>query len=153
MDLPLDELFRQVKAAAPSAKVVAFGYVRFWPNEDKPEQCQSKALKNPDSEQRTAMNTLVRGMNKKLEEAAIAHGFAFVDVDGYFEGHRLCDLGESYIQWESNDAIPAIVNDFDGGKENVVDDPRAELWNHGFFHPSETGQDQYRLALEKALGC
>ena len=149
----LDELLRQVKAAAPGARVVVFGYVRFWPNEDNPEQCQSKTLKNPSSEQKTAMNALVWGMNRRLEEAAVAHGFAFVDVDGRFDGHRLCDVGESYIQWELQSSIPGIEDDLGDDDEIVVDDPRAERWNHGFFHPFEAGQVQYRIALEEALGC
>ena len=152
IDSALVNLFSQLKAAAPGARVVVFGYVQFWPSKNKPDQCQSKTLKNPDSDQKAFMNSLVRTINQKLEQAATANNFIFIDVDNFFEGHRLCDLGEPYIQWNSW-ATSGIGHDLSDADEDGVDDPRTELWNHGFFHPFEIGQDQYRIALEKALGC
>ena len=151
IDTALNTLFGKVKVAAPSAKVVVFGDVQFWPRIDNPDQCQSPSLKRPSAAQKATMNSLVLGMNQKLAQAANTNGFTWVDVDGLFEGHRLCDEGDknnTYIQW-SLKATPGIGD----GDEDGVDDPRSELYNKGVFHPFVTGHDQYRMALEKALGC
>ena len=127
-------------------------YVQFWPSDDEPGQCQSSSLSRPSADQKASMNSLVLGMNQKLEKAANATGFTFVDVDSLFEGHRLCDSGDTYIQW-SLIGTPGIGDGIGDGDEDGVDDPRLELFNYGVFHPFKTGHDQYRTALEKAMGC
>ena len=155
IDADLNELFGKVKVAAPNAKVVVFGYVQFWPTVDNPHQCQSSSLSRPSAAQKAIMNSLVIGMNQKLEQAANTSGFTWVDVDGLFEGHRLCDEGDpddTYIQW-SLKATPGIGDGIGDGDEDGVDDPRLDLFNRGVFHPFEIGQAQYRMALEKAVGC
>ena len=148
----LNSLFGMIKVAAPNAKVVVLSYVRFWPSVSIPSQCQSKSTKRPSADQKKTMNSLVLRMNQKLAEAANANGFIWVDVDSNFEGHRLCDSGDSYIQWSLKNT-PDIGDDIGDGGEDGVDDPQKNPFTLGAFHPNETGHDQYRMELEKAVGC
>ena len=148
----LNSLFGKVKAAAPKAKVVVLGYVRFWPSFSNPDQCPSNSTKRPSKDEKNNMNSLVLDMNQKLAEAANTKGFIWVDVDSKFEGHRLCDSGVPYIQWSLKNT-PGIGGGIGDGGEDGIDNPQKNPYNFGAFHPDQTGHDQYRMELEKAVGC
>ena len=79
IDPALNSLFGKIKAAAPSAKVLVFGYVQFWPSKDEPEQCQP-SVKRPSTGQKSTMNSIVSDMNQKLATAAGRIGFTWVNV-------------------------------------------------------------------------
>ena len=152
IDVDLDTLFSKVKARTPTAEVIVFGYVQFWPSTSNPDQCQSTSLKRPSAIQKVTMNTLVLAMNGKLAQATKKYGFKWVDADKFFEGHRLCDSNDPYIQW-SLKATPGYGDGIGDGDEGGVNDPRLDLFNLGVFHPFEVGHSQYRMALEEAMRC
>lgn len=79
------------------------------------------------------MNTLVLQMNAKLRAAAAAaQGVVYVDIDGGFEGHRICDVPEVAFQ--------------DNAAAAYVDHRSAP------FHPTPEGYASMMEAFASAAG-
>ena len=82
------------------------------------------------------MNELVIAINARLQKAATQTECQYIDVDGSFENHRLCDISLKWFQWK-----------FYGR-------PGIDLsWNFGVSHPNLEGQRQYAARLAAATGC
>ncbi|KAF2208617.1 hypothetical protein CERZMDRAFT_87690 [Cercospora zeae-maydis SCOH1-5] len=131
----LAELFNGIKKATQgrTVKVVVMSYALFWAN--IPELpggiCKpGKSFLNvPSLEERTQMNVLATLLNDALKTRAAEAGFAYVDGNAAFEGHRFCDH-EPWFQELFKD-----------------------IYIRSTFHPTFQGQNTFLKALEQELGC
>lgn len=103
------------------------------------------------------MNSLVTQINSVLATAAADHGFTFVNVNAGFDGHRLCDTGVPWFQYNPRGAT-APLDDLDAttvqaGLQPQLGDALLPVTLRGLFHPTAEGQMVYTQALAVALGC
>jgi hypothetical protein len=81
---------------APAPKVIHLGYVQMSSRDTEKFLCPKHGTdvswaSNGEGGYRDKINNLITRINEKTKEEAEKHGVTFVDVDPYFEGHRLCD--------------------------------------------------------------
>lgn len=97
----LDQLYGQIKARAPNAKIAAVGYPRLFNG----EECNAIARISPGEQSR--LNSAANLLAETTKARALAGGIRFVDARGPFTGHAVCDdvewingtswpIGESY---------------------------------------------------------
>jgi lysophospholipase L1-like esterase len=97
----LDNVYNQIRAKAPAAKVVVVGYPRLFNG----ETCNLLAQISTSEESK--LNTTADILATTTAARASAHGFGFVDARSAFTGHAICDdtewlnglsnpIGESY---------------------------------------------------------
>jgi hypothetical protein len=84
----LDTLYSEIRAKAPSARVVVIGYPRFY----KP----GTACAGLSGAKRSAVNDAADHMDSVIAQRAAAHGFVFGDVRNAFSGHEICS-GRSWL--------------------------------------------------------
>ncbi|QDS77539.1 hypothetical protein FKW77_000997 [Venturia effusa] len=77
-------------------KVLHLGYVKMWARDTPKSECPKHGTdvswaSNGVGGYRDQINELIVRINQATKEEADKHGVTFVDVDPYFEGHRLCD--------------------------------------------------------------
>lgn len=81
----LKDVYAQVRARAPHAKVVVTGYPHLFNGRD----CHLLTFFSGDEMSR--LNTSTDELNAILKREATAAGFEFVDVTPTFQGHAVCD--------------------------------------------------------------
>jgi lysophospholipase L1-like esterase len=98
----LDNLFSDISARAPNARVVVIGYPEFY---DLSKSSTCIGLSTTD---RTALDGGADVLDTVISAAAGRHGFAYAEIRGAFSGHEICDssswlhsvdwlnLGDSY---------------------------------------------------------
>lgn len=85
----LTETYKAVKAAAPNATIVVFGYAEFAPVEtDAAEEC-SAAAGWTRKEMQWVANQMAE-INEVVKRAAASAGVTYVDVGNAYQGHELC---------------------------------------------------------------
>lgn len=84
----LDNLYNQIRAKAPNAKVSVVGYPRLFNG----QECNVGARISPDEQ--SALNATADLLATTTSGRAAAHGFRFVDVRSAFTGHAICDSVE-----------------------------------------------------------
>lgn len=94
----LNNLYTQIRAKAPSARVVVVGYPRLFNG----EECNFGARISP-SEQ-SALNATADLLATTIAGRAAAHGFRFVDVRSAFTGHAVCDD----VEWLNGLSNPVL---------------------------------------------
>ena len=94
----LNNLYNQIRAKAPSARVVVVGYPRLFNG----EECNFGARISP-SEQ-SALNATADLLATTIAGRAAAHGFRFVDVRSAFTGHAVCDD----VEWLNGLSNPVL---------------------------------------------
>ncbi|MEV5988969.1 SGNH/GDSL hydrolase family protein [Streptomyces sp. NPDC052051] len=97
----LDAVYNQIRAKAPSARVVVMGYPRFY-------KLNTTLCLGLSETKRAAINGAVDYIDTAISKRAANHGFAFGDVRSTFSGHEICssdswlhsvdwlNIGESY---------------------------------------------------------
>jgi lysophospholipase L1-like esterase len=81
----LDAVYTEIETRAPDAEVVVTGYPRLFAARNT---CDALGAISIAEQQR--MNTGADLLSAEIEEAAAAHGFAYVDVRDEFTGHEVC---------------------------------------------------------------
>lgn len=76
--------------------VIHLGYVQMWARDTPKSSCPKHGTDvswatNGIGGYREKINNLIARINAKTKEEADRHGVTFVDVNPFFEGHRLCD--------------------------------------------------------------
>jgi lysophospholipase L1-like esterase len=94
----LNNLYTQIRAKAPNARVVVVGYPRLFNG----EECNLGARISP-SEQ-SALNATADLLATTTAGRAAAHGFRFVDVRSAFTGHAVCDD----VEWLNGLSDPVL---------------------------------------------
>ncbi len=94
----LNNLYTQIRATAPNARVVVVGYPRLFNG----EECNLGARISP-SEQ-SALNATADLLATTIAGRAAAHGFRFVDVRSAFTGHAVCDD----VEWLNGLSNPVL---------------------------------------------
>ncbi|MCN9243922.1 SGNH/GDSL hydrolase family protein [Streptomyces sp. RY43-2] len=97
----LDAVYNQIRAKAPSARVVVMGYPRFY-------KLNTTLCLGLSETKRAAINGAVDYIDAAISKRAANHGFVFGDVRSTFSGHEICssdswlhsvdwlNIGESY---------------------------------------------------------
>lgn len=80
----LDNVYADIDALAPHAKVVVVGYPRLFAGED----CNAGTWFS--GKEMTRLNQTADQLNAKIGGRAAAAGFTFVDPTGSFTGHAVC---------------------------------------------------------------
>jgi lysophospholipase L1-like esterase len=86
----LDELYRRIRAAAPSARVVVLGYPRLY---HRPGDCPFGL----SDASRVELNAAADRLDRVLAAAARRAGFQYADVRAAFAGHELCS-GQPWLR-------------------------------------------------------
>lgn len=94
----LDNVYDQIRAKAPNARVVVVGYPRLFNG----ETCN--ALARLSAGEQTELNKTADLLATTTKGRATAHGYSFVDPRDPFEGHQVCDDSE-WINGLSNPII------------------------------------------------
>jgi lysophospholipase L1-like esterase len=81
----LDNLYNQISAKAPNARVAVVGYPRLFNG----EECNALARISPGEQ--SSLNATADLLATTIAGRAAAHGFRFVDVRAAFTGHAVCD--------------------------------------------------------------
>jgi lysophospholipase L1-like esterase len=81
----LDAVYTEIETRAPDAEVVVTGYPRLFAARNT---CDALGSISIAEQQR--MNTGADLLSAVIEEAAAAHGFAYLDVRDEFTGHEVC---------------------------------------------------------------
>jgi lysophospholipase L1-like esterase len=112
----LDEIYGEIEARAPEARVLVIGYPRLFNG----QECNLGARISADEQ--ADLNGVADLLAAKLAVLADAHGFEFVDVREPFNTHRICDdvewlnglsnpVGESYHPNQlGHDAFTALIS-------------------------------------------
>ncbi|MFG2880740.1 SGNH/GDSL hydrolase family protein [Streptomyces sp. NPDC048297] len=113
----LDAVYNEIRAKAPSARVVVIGYPRFY--------LLGQTCLGLSETKRSAINDASDYMDAAIQKRAQAHGFVFGDVRSTFSGHQICsgdswlhsvnwlDIGESYhptASGQSGGYLPVLTN-------------------------------------------
>lgn len=114
---PLGEVYGDIRARAPGARVLVVGYPQFFKSSGTVFNRCSGVMKVDQ----LWINEKVEEFNDFLEEQAESFGFEFVPTSDAFEGHRLCEIGGGEEREWFRDLQP-------------IDDPQAQ------FHPDDDGQ-------------
>ncbi len=86
----LDTTLSDIAARAPNAKVVVMGYPQFY------DLSRSSTCIGLSTTKRTYINQGASVLDSVISAAAGRHGDPYVDVNGYFAGHQICD-SNSYL--------------------------------------------------------
>jgi lysophospholipase L1-like esterase len=113
----LDNVYNQIRAKAPAAKVVVLGYPRFY-------QLDGTCVVGLAEAERSAINSAADLLDNTISARAASHGFSFGDVRSTFAGHEICsgdswlhsvnwlNIGESYhpkAAGQSGGYLPALT--------------------------------------------
>jgi lysophospholipase L1-like esterase len=110
---PLTDLLAQIRERAPIANIVISGYPKIFDTGD----CGILAI---SEDNRDRMRGLQNSMNALIREVAGAsERVQYADPDDLFEGHRVCDSGDRWI--------------------NQVSDGVAQLDTGAAYHPNANG--------------
>lgn len=115
----LGVLYRDIREAAPSAQVIVVGYPRLFNG----ETCNVIARISAEEQER--LNAAADLLSETIEDAALAHGFEYLDARGPFTGHAVCD-DEEWL--------------------NGVSNPIGES-----YHPNREGHDGYTTELDQLV--
>jgi lysophospholipase L1-like esterase len=123
----LVEFYRDLRDAAPKARILVVGYPRFFPG-SPPKRCGGGGTRNFTRKQMVALNEASRTADEAIRTAAAdpAADFEYVDIYDVMDGADVCKRTGNMI----NRVIPTNVK-----------------WS---FHPSVGGQD--RIA-ERVKAC
>lgn len=127
-DIYKQALSANLTEGQPNRAVYVLGYARFYNIDDGRDHCPNDdKLPTPDLDDVAGnfLNDLVDLLNTNLKEAAEDVGATFVDIDGKFEGHRICDK-ECWFQ-----------TDYPAGEH--------------IFHPTDRGNQAIMEALWEAV--
>ena len=128
----LSTLYKELAAATHNqSKIYVLGYPQFI-NADPNSYCDSTYQLNI-SESEMIVNSVIY-MNNVIEEAAKSAGVKYLDIEGAFGSHRLCDTDTKHVT--------AITNFF-GANGNE----RQES-----FHPNSMGHEDMASEIKKQLG-
>ncbi|MFL6118494.1 SGNH/GDSL hydrolase family protein [Actinophytocola sp.] len=94
----LDNLYNQIRAKAPNAKVAVIGYPRLFNG----EECNVLARISPAEQ--TSLNATADLLATTIGGRAAAHGFRFVDARAAFTGHAVCDD----VEWLNGLSNPVL---------------------------------------------
>jgi lysophospholipase L1-like esterase len=94
----LDNLYNQIRAKAPNAKVAVVGYPRLFNG----EECNVLARISPAEQ--SSLNATADLLATTTAGRASAHGFRFVDVRTAFTGHAVCDD----VEWLNGLSNPVL---------------------------------------------
>lgn len=122
------ELF---KASDSKAKIYVLGYPNFV-NGDPNASCDLN-IGALNAEERELFKNGVAYLNNVIQQAALAAGVKYIDIENSLNGHRLCDSGNKYI---------TSVTDFTNFSSN-----RQES-----FHPNAKGNFEIAMSVWDALG-
>lgn len=92
----LNQLYSQIKARAPNARVVVVGYPRLFNG----RECNAIARISPGEQGR--LNAAADLLATTTRDRAAAHGLAFVDARTSFNGHAICDS----VEWLNGTSWP-----------------------------------------------
>lgn len=125
------KLYPEIRAKAPSARVLVLGYPMLFPASRDEQRCSKLRAWRGEQD-------MLRGkqaaFNSQLSQKAAATGFEYLDVAGAFAGHEICGKSGEWINGPS----------FTGNKLTTVVDDEA-------FHPTVQGQKQMAGVVNKAL--
>lgn len=127
------EVYKELRAHYPNARIVAIGYPYLFPGSRaglQPNDCAS-ILRRYSLVERKGIRALEDQFNNLLYEQAVAHGIEFVSPVAAWEGHEPCGTKGQYVN--SIKPILNVSSPVDGGS----------------FHPTADGQ---RL-LAALVGC
>jgi GDSL-like Lipase/Acylhydrolase family len=96
-----------------------------------PQRCDLSVMRQSEH---TALTLFVQQLNTEIEHAATQHGFAVLDVQPAFEGHRICDTNDA-DDWYVN----YIAAHPTGGSFASLSNPRN--WFHNSLHPNAHGHE------------
>jgi len=85
----LSGVYRNIRAKAPSARVVVVGYPVFY-------QLGTVCI-GLSAASRAKLNEGINLLDDTTRSAAAAAGFAFADVRSAFVGHQLCSYGDKWL--------------------------------------------------------
>lgn len=94
----LDNLYNQIRAKAPNARVAVVGYPRLFNG----EECNAGARISPGEQ--SSLNATADLLATTIGGRAAAHGFRFVDVRSAFTGHAVCDD----VEWLNGLSNPVL---------------------------------------------
>jgi len=94
----LDNLYNQIRAKAPNARVVVVGYPRLFNG----EECNAGARISPGEQ--SSLNATADLLATTISGRAAAHGFGFVDVRTAFTGHAVC----ADVEWLNGLSNPVL---------------------------------------------
>lgn len=100
-------LYRDIKMAAPDARVVVVGYPQFFPDEPPRNGCGSGAGGHFTESDMLAVNQTATQLDGAIRAAAQSAGFDYVDISDVLQGHDLCASHDSWI----NHALPHEVQE------------------------------------------
>jgi lysophospholipase L1-like esterase len=83
----LDAMLRDIRAHAPSARIVVLGYPDLY------DLSRSGSCIGLSTAKRTALDQGADALDQALSAAAARHGDVFADVRTQFAGHEICDSG------------------------------------------------------------
>lgn len=127
----LADLYRDIRARAPAARVLVVGYPRAFPS-PPPPTCPTGAGSSVFTRaEMTALNRFTGALNGAVRASARAvPGVRYVDVSGALEGHGLCATGDRWI--------------------NPLRDLSSASTRNESYHPTVAGQ---RALAARVLGC
>lgn len=84
------------KASDKQTKVYVLGYPQFI-NGEKSASCSGSNIFRLNSEEREMVHESVTYFNNVIEQASLAAGVKYIDLESSLSGHRLCDSKERYV--------------------------------------------------------
>ncbi|GAA1644098.1 SGNH/GDSL hydrolase family protein [Actinoplanes couchii] len=120
----LADLYADVHAAAPDARVLVVGYPRFFPA-SPPTGCGTGGGTNFTEMEMLGLNQTVDLANRTIKQRAFDAGFEYVDITHAMKDHDVCSK-ENWI----NRGIPS--------------------WTNLSFHPTVAGQ---QAIADKVIAC
>ena len=126
--------YRQVKAAAPEARLYVHGYPQFIRGGGG--ECANNV--RLDDNERAFAARAIQYMNDIVEAAAKEAGVYYVDVEGMLDGNRLCDYGDMFVNGVTK-----------GNDKKLPVDSKYLLATIGneSFHPNPKGFVRYKDAI------
>ncbi|GGP20434.1 SGNH/GDSL hydrolase family protein [Silvimonas iriomotensis] len=103
----LDTMYKQIKAAAPNAVIIAnglHGSFELPPNDGACNLVTTLLAVVPDQQNRQALSTAGQLLNNTIQTVAAANGVIYADPYPFFNGHRIC----SYNPW-INTVVPGLI--------------------------------------------
>ncbi|WP_018682256.1 SGNH/GDSL hydrolase family protein [Actinokineospora enzanensis] len=86
----LDSVYNQIRAKAPSARVVVLGYPHIY-------KVNGSCIVGLSDTKRSAINQSSDVLASVISQRAGAHGFTFVDGRTAFSGHEICASGARWL--------------------------------------------------------
>jgi lysophospholipase L1-like esterase len=159
----LSELYRQVRRAAPEARVLVLGYPRLFPLRPHTPTCApSRGASAIGKAEIRYLNAKTAALNTAIREAA-AGQVQFVDVEDAFAGHEVsCGGGQWINHFGVAKKFPYTMHPNEPGQQRLATSAAAALGaSHGARHCGRVeGRrgaffvevSQGRLSCTKALG-